>query len=170
MRVIFLILSSIFLLSACEDVDNNTLNYSDLSAPALVDDESMPGGNTTVLSRPFVSFQRPAANLNDDLQATFHAGKALANQPWVKAPTITTARDGLGPIYNARTCLTCHVKGGKGFIPENNKTPLTSTLVRLSIMGDTLDTLKTSGLIPHPVYGDQIQSQSISCLLHAAQR
>ena len=162
MRVIFLILSSIFLLSACEDVDNNTLNYSDLSAPALVDDESMPGGNTTVLSRPFVSFQRPAANLNDDLQATFHAGKALANQPWVKAPTITTARDGLGPIYNARTCLTCHVKGGKGFIPENNKTPLTSTLVRLSIMGDALDTLKTSGLIPHPVYGDQIQSQSIS--------
>ena len=170
MRICFLICCSFFLLSACSPSANNDLDYSTPSAPKLVAEESKPGGDTTASFKPFPSFQLPAANLNDDLKPNFHAGKALANQPWVKAPTVTFARDGLGPIYNARTCLTCHIKGGKGFIPADNKTPLTSTLVRLSILPEfspldaveKIQTLKTSGHLPHPVYGDQIQSQSIS--------
>ena len=162
MKVLFLVLSSFILLSACGQSANNNLDYSGFSAPKISIEENKPGGDTTVSNKPFASFQLPAANLNIDLRPKFHAGKALANQPWVKAPTITTARDGLGPIYNARTCLSCHVKGGKGFIPANNKTPLTSTLVRLSTLGNEAEKLKQSGVIPHPVYGDQIQSQSIS--------
>ena len=162
MKVLFLVLSSFILLSACGQSANNNLDYSGFSAPKISIEENKPGGDTTVSNKPFASFQLPAANLNIDLRPKFHAGKALANQPWVKAPTITTARDGLGPIYNARTCLSCHVKGGKGFIPANNKTPLTSTLVRLSTLGNETEKLKQSGVIPHPVYGDQIQSQSIS--------
>jgi CxxC motif-containing protein (DUF1111 family) len=179
MRVLFLIVSSIFLLSACEQATNNNryksnLDYSSLSAPTLVPAENKPGGDTTVLIKPFANFQLPAVNLDHDLRPKFYAGKALANQPWVKAPTITTARDGLGPIYNARTCLTCHVKGGKGFIPADNKFPISSVLVRLSTRAhlssraslnekeDHLETLKQSGVIPHPVYGDQIQGQSVS--------
>ncbi len=162
MKVLFLVLSSFILLSACGQSANNNLDYSGFSAPKISVEENKPGGDTTVSIKPFASFQLPATNLNNDLRPKFHAGKALANQPWVKAPTITTARDGLGPIYNARTCLSCHVKGGKGFIPANNKTPLTSTLVRLSTLGTETEKLKQSGVIPHPVYGDQIQSQSIS--------
>jgi CxxC motif-containing protein (DUF1111 family) len=180
MRVIFLICSSLLLLSACEKSVNNTLDYHRLSAPVLTHEENKPGGDTTVSIKPFASFQLPAANLNNDLRPKFHAGKALANQPWIKAPTLTTARDGLGPIYNARTCLSCHINGGKGFIPADNKTSLTSTLVRLSTPFDLktsfdLDTivdlsthkhasaiLKKSGVIPHAVYGDQIQGQSVS--------
>ena len=162
MKVLFLVLSSFILLSACGKSADNNLDYSGLSAPTLSVEENKPGGDTTVSIKPFASFQLPAKNLNNYLRPKFHAGKALANQPWVKAPTITTARDGLGPIYNARTCLSCHVKGGKGFIPANNKTPLTSTLVRLSTLGNEAEKLKQSGVIPHPVYGDQIQSQSIS--------
>lgn len=168
MRVILLILSSFFLLSACDRAENSNLDYSSLSAPQLTPEENKPGGDTTVSIKPFASFELPAANLNNDLRPKFHAGKALANQPWIKAPTITTARDGLGPIYNARTCLTCHVKGGKGFIPADNKTPISSTLVRLSILEhlseekNKPDILKKSGVIPHPVYSDQIQGQSVS--------
>lgn len=176
MRILFLLCSSFFLLSACDKHSNteqdakNKLGYSSLSAPEFINAENKPGGDTTVSIKPFASFQLPAANLHNDQRATFHAGKALANQPWVKAPTITTARDGLGPIYNARTCLSCHIKGGKGFIPADNKTPLTSTLVRLSLLPsfstltneEQATALKKSGNIAHPVYGDQIQSQSIS--------
>ena len=162
MKVLFLIFTSIFLLSACEQATKDNPNYSSLSAPTLTPEENKPGGDTTVSIKPFASFQLPAANLNDDLKPDFHAGKALANQPWVKAPTITTARDGLGPIYNARTCLSCHIKGGKGFIPADNNSPISSTLVRLSKTGSDFDTLKKLGAIPHPVYGDQMQGQSIS--------
>ena len=172
MKIIFLLFSSFFLLSACDNYSDSKLikDYSSLSAPKLITAENHPGGETTVSIKPFASFQLPAANLDNDLRPTFHAGKALANQPWVKAPTITTARDGLGPIYNARTCLSCHIKGGKGFIPADNKTPLTSTLVRLSLLPsfstltkeEQATAIKKSGNIDHPVYGDQIQSQSIS--------
>ena len=156
-----------FLLVACDAQQGNPRG---LAAPQINAAENNPGGESSVSYKPFASFQLPAANIANGLRPDFHAGKALANQPWVKAPTITFARDGLGPIYNARTCLTCHIKGGKGFIPADNKTPLTSTLVRLSILPEfsTLDAiektkkLKVSGNIPHSVYGDQIQSQSIS--------
>ena len=156
-----------FLLIAC---DAQRANPTELIAPTINAAENNPGGDSSVSYKPFPSFQLPAANINNDQRPDFHAGKALANQPWVKAPTITFARDGLGPIYNARTCLTCHIKGGKGFVPADNKTPLTSTLVRLSILPEfspldeveKIQKLKTSGHLPHPVYGDQIQSQSIS--------
>lgn len=168
---VLIIIGLSFLLIACDakQLDQPENGFS-LIAPTVLPEENFPGGKTTVSYQPFPSFQLPADNLNDDLRANFHAGKALANQPWVKAPTITTARDGLGPIYNARTCLSCHIKGGKGFIPADNKTPLTSTLVRLSLLPEfspleaveKIKKLKISGSIPHPVYGDQIQSQSIS--------
>ena len=165
MNALIVIVSITFLLLGCE----SSHDYDALiSAPNTSQAEDFPGGDTSVSYTPFASLQLPAANLSDELKPQFHAGKALANQPWVKAPTITTARDGLGPIYNARTCLSCHIKGGKGFIPADNKTPLTSTLIRLSTavslnaQGDQFDRLKTSGVIPHPVYGDQIQGQSVS--------
>ncbi len=131
--------------------------------PSVTKEENYPGGNTTASYGSQPSFQLAAANMPKELKADFHAGKALANQPWVKAPTITTARDGLGPIYNARTCLMCHIKGGKGFIPDNSNIALSGTLVRLSLPETKNQKAnKTAGVIPHPIYGDQIQSQSVS--------
>lgn len=136
----------------------STSRYQKNTPPTFSPKELKPGGDTTVSFEPIASFEKPAANLPLEDRPNFHAGKALANQPWVKPPTVTTARDGLGPLYNARTCLMCHVKGGKGFIPDSSDIPLMGTLVRLSILG--ADTKK--GVVPHPVYGDQIQGQSIS--------
>lgn len=131
--------------------------------PSVSVSENYPGGDTTQSFTPHASHELPAANLATSQKPDFHAGKAMANQPWVTAPTITTARDGLGPIYNARTCLMCHIKGGKGFIPDNSERALSGTLVRLSLPEtNEIKASKTDGVIPHPVYGDQIQSQSIS--------
>ncbi len=127
-------------------------------APKFLASEWSPGGLTTVSPTKHIRFDLPAANLPHSLKTTFHAGKALAHQPWVKAPTITTSRDGLGPLYNARTCLACHVNGGKGAMPRDSKTALFSSLVRLSKTGIN----KMQGVIPHPIYGDQLQTQSTS--------
>jgi CxxC motif-containing protein (DUF1111 family) len=131
-------------------------------APPYQTQEAFPGGNTSASTKPFISFQLPAANMPDHLKSKFYAGQALAKQPWVKAPTITTARDGLGPLYNARTCLSCHIKGGKGFISDTHQEPLLGTLIRLSVPGLLTQEFAQTGVIPHPVYGDQIQAQSIS--------
>lgn len=165
---VFLLIVSIIFLSACDQTNKTMADYTRLSAPEFSSAEDYPGGQTSaeVSSQP--SLQLPAANLANELKPNFHAGKALANQPWVKAPTVTFARDGLGPIYNARTCLMCHIKGGKGFIPSNNETPIRGTLVRLSKAIDeqnsdlNAELIKHTGVIPHPIYGDQVQGQSVS--------
>ncbi len=126
--------------------------------PPYDDREGLPGGGTTTDLAPFADLGRPVSNLPTAARSDFFAGRALAQQPWVKAPTITTARDGLGPLYNARACFDCHNKGGRGAIPEDPGTPLTSGFVRLSIPGRS----ERDGATPEPTYGLQLQTQSTS--------
>lgn len=126
--------------------------------PIILATESYPGGDATVSIQPFPSFMLPARNLPQEKRPDFHAGKALAHQPWVKAPTITNARDGLGPVYNARTCLMCHINGGRGFMPNTDNQMLISSFLRLSLPGHD----KVHGVVSEPVYGDQLQSQSVA--------
>ncbi len=113
-----------------------------------------PGGDTTVALGPSPSFVVPAANLTDTQKSNFYAGKALTTQPWIRAPTTTDARDGLGPLYHARSCLACHVKGGRG--QAANATSSLATLVRLSIPGAG----PHGEPRPDPTYGTQFQPQS----------
>ncbi|MCK5918213.1 MAG: thiol oxidoreductase [Cocleimonas sp.] len=126
--------------------------------PAIRASESFPAGDATVSLLPFPSFMLPAKNLPKAKRKYFHAGKALAHQPWIKAPTVTDARDGLGPIYNARTCLFCHINGGRGKMPDDDKTLLMSAFLRLSLAG--VD--KIHGVIAEPTYGVQLQTQSVA--------
>lgn len=159
MLLISLSLSACVTLTACSDIDSNSAK----KIPKYESAEALSGGATSVSPRPFPSLEKPANNLPLDLKPMFHAGKALARQPWVKAPTVTSARDGLGPIYNARTCMACHIKGGKGRISNSPESLISealsmSALIRVSIPGKN----QTTGVVPHPYYGDQIQTQSIS--------
>lgn len=114
-----------------------------------------PGGDTTVELGPRPAFVRPAANLDPSRKPDYYAGKALATQPWVRAPTTTDARDGLGPVYHARSCLACHVEGGRGQA-ANDDGSSPATLVRLSIPGVG----PHGGPNPEPVYGAQLQPRS----------
>lgn len=125
-------------------------------APAHDESELRPGGETTTPDFPFPSSELPASNLPRSARPSFFAGRALAHQPWVKAPAATDARDGLGPLYNARTCLDCHKKGGRGSIQEDAERPLASSFLRLSIPGDDA----RLGAVPEPSYGLQLQTRS----------
>lgn len=124
--------------------------------PAYHISEALPGGAGSVSTTPFASFMLPASNLPEEQRPHFHAGKALAHQPWIKAPTATRSRDGLGPVYNARTCLACHINGGRGTLPADGDTPVFAALVKLSIPGTHL----VDGAVIEPTYGDQLQGQS----------
>jgi len=145
---------------------NKSSNPQSNTAPEFQTSEWKPGGDTTVTPISSIHFDTPANNLSMDEKIEFHSGKALAQQPWIKAPTITDSRDGLGPIYNARTCMACHVNGGKGSTPIDSQQELFSTLVRLSVKPNDSSThkqlLKKAGVVPHPMYGDQLQTQSTS--------
>ena len=137
------------------------INFRSFSAghvPEIQESETKPGGDGTVSYTPFASFMKPAANLKESEKPIFYAGKALAHQPWVKAPTITSDRDGLGPLFNARSCLRCHINGGRGFMPNKSGERINTAFLRLSIPGFD----KVHGVVPEPTYGDQLQTQSTS--------
>jgi CxxC motif-containing protein (DUF1111 family) len=49
----------------------------------------------------------------DDAGLDRAIGKALFERAWVPAPSSTRANDGLGPLFDARSCASCH-PGGAG--------------------------------------------------------
>ncbi len=85
-------------------------------------------------------------------------GQAIFEKLWVFAPASTKSSDGLGPLYNARSCHRCHdlTRRDKSHIPS-------SLVIQLSIEPRSVDQaskqiIKHTGFIPEPVYGKQIQT------------
>ena len=73
-------------------------------------------------------------------------GEALLQKLWVSAPSSTKSSDGLGPLFNARSCQSCHTgrRPGRGAEP----------LVRLSIAPG----------IDDPQFGRQLQPFAVQGL------
>lgn len=44
-------------------------------------------------------------------------GYSLFSKPWVQAPSSTIRRDGIGPYFNAISCMSCHDGMGRGAPP-----------------------------------------------------
>ncbi|PIE74362.1 MAG: thiol oxidoreductase, partial [Deltaproteobacteria bacterium] len=66
------------------------------------------------LNKKDYRLDRPIAKLSDNEQDLFMMGRSFFAIPWVFAPSATTARDGLGPLFNANTCTSCHSGNGLG--------------------------------------------------------
>jgi len=75
------------------------------------------GGAMTVSESSRHAFSRPATNLTVPQRGEFFIGNAFFNSPWVVAPASASARDGLGPLFNARSCDQCHNNDGRGQPP-----------------------------------------------------
>lgn len=79
-------------------------------------------------------------------------GQSIFERIWVSAPSSTEAADGLGPLFNARSCVACHPGGArpKALIDVQGVVP--SLLLRLG---------RADGS-PDPVYGVQFQTASVA--------
>ncbi|MET0533310.1 MAG: di-heme oxidoredictase family protein [Steroidobacter sp.] len=75
------------------------------------------GGDMSVTETTRHAFSRPAPNLTVAQRGEFFIGNAFFNSPWVVAPASASARDGLGPLFNARSCDACHNNDGRGRPP-----------------------------------------------------
>jgi CxxC motif-containing protein (DUF1111 family) len=126
--------------------------------------EAKPAGAATVRLRPTAdAFSQFSGNMPFDRQMNFNLGNALFTKTWVAAPSSTLASDGLGPLYNARGCQDCHLKDGRGHVPEGEEKPV-SLFLRLSVPGgsapqDIKDWLAT---LPEPTYGGQLQNFAVT--------
>lgn len=117
------------------------------------------------------AFSRPDAALSFEQRMNFHLGESIFAKLWVSAPASTQASDGLGPLYNARSCLRCHPRNGRGQPPEaeSSSSHSLSMILKLSLPPDqiqpeTAQELQRRGYLPEPVYGAQIQDQAIQGL------
>ncbi len=116
----------------------------------------MPGGETTVFDDSREAFAQPASNLDPKSLAQFFSGDTIFNTNWVNSSSVVDGRDGLGPLFNTRSCSACHFKDGRGQPPESGETP-NGLLIRISIPGK-----QTNGApLPHPIYGNQISVRSL---------
>src|SRR3546814_1859291 len=85
---------------------------------------------------------------------------------WVTSPSSSTSADGLGPLFNSRSCQRCHLKDGRGHPPTSADDSAVSMFLRLSIppQSDAERALLASGrasVIPEPTYGGQLQDLAV---------
>lgn len=120
--------------------------------------EELSGGQATVFDTTRNAFGHPAPGLDRESELLFFVGNSFFNQNWVTAPASTTARDGLGPLFNSRSCAGCHFLDGRGRAPITADEASTGFLVRLSVPGQTLH----GAPLPEPTYGGQFQTRAIA--------
>ncbi|KIK87172.1 di-heme oxidoredictase family protein [Pseudomonas sp. W15Feb9B] len=157
MPSLLLRLSALFLalgLSACDDAPRFTK-----AEPG----EARSGGATTVRKTDQNAFSLPSANLPPSRRVDFSVGNSFFRSPWVIAPSTTTARDGLGPLFNTNACQNCHIKDGRGHPPAPEAANAVSMLVRLSIPDSPAyaNVIEQLGVVPEPVYGGQFQDMAV---------
>jgi CxxC motif-containing protein (DUF1111 family) len=72
-------------------------------------------------------------------------GKSLFERSWISAPASTTSDDGLGPLYDARSCFSCHAREA---FPREDRPVMVVRLGNAQGGGD-------------PVYGHQLQRNAL---------
>ncbi|MGH6782179.1 MAG: di-heme oxidoredictase family protein, partial [Sphingomonadaceae bacterium] len=128
--------------------------------------EAMSGGaGTSIAPVDQDSFTLFSANLAFSDEEAFKLGDALFEKLWVSSPSSTQASDGLGPLYNARACESCHPRDGRGRPPEGSP-DATSMLYRLARAPHNdreREMLANYDLLnlPDPVYGGQLQDSAV---------
>lgn len=151
--------------AAAQDLDDRHLSLAQDAAPAptLLPGKGLghdPAGTATVAyTGAEDAFSQPSAGLGVAAQEAFEKGNALFRKLWIAAPSDISGSDGLGPLYNARSCQACHLKDGRGHPPEDQGGDGTSIVLRLSVPGGTTpggiaDWIASS---PDPTYGHQLQ-------------
>ena len=115
MRQILFFFFSFLIFTSC----NKEEFYEPLSI--YEDGEELSAGKltTTLLGANAFGESVPGLPINTDL--LFFVGNSLFKQNWVSSPASTTARDGLGPTFNARACAACHNKDGRGLPLEQGQ-------------------------------------------------
>ena len=136
----------------------NFLSSSALASQpsASPDLRELSAGDATVFDDSRHAFSLPVPGLTDAQKSAFAVGNSFFNLNWVAAPASTAARDGLGPLFNSRSCSACHLHDGRSRPPESGGT-LSVMLLRVSVPG----TNAHGGPLPDPVYGGQIQGRAL---------
>jgi CxxC motif-containing protein (DUF1111 family) len=101
------------------------------------------------------AFSYPSPLLDAAGRRAFAVGNAIFRSNWVEAPASTAGLDGLGPLFNARSCSSCHLRDGRSEPPRPDDRERHGLLLRIGVRRDGLPDA------PHPHYGEQIQDRAL---------
>lgn len=146
-------------------IEKVTTPTDDFSGAAAFEAASA-GAATVRVHKGREAFSQFSSNLSFEQELEFKVGNGLFRKIWVSSPSSTLGSDGLGPLFNARSCQRCHIKDGRGHPPESSNDTSISMFLRVSIPGaedavvegidDYLETL------PDPNYGTQLQDFAVA--------
>jgi CxxC motif-containing protein (DUF1111 family) len=129
--------------------------------------EALSAGKATGRAEPAAkAYSQANKPLSREDRQWFQLGFSIFKKLWVSSPASTKASDGLGPLFNARSCLRCHPANGRGHPPEPGDIDARTFLIRLSVPASTEEEKarlanKDANAIPHPVYGGQLQDRAL---------
>lgn len=118
-------------------------------------DERMSGGDATVFDEGGGAFGHAVPGMNWRDEEVHDLGDKLFEAPFVTAPA--PLYGGLGPVYNSRSCASCHIGDGRGKPPVNGEA-MQSMFLKLAMHGAD----------PHgaplgvPGFGGQLQDKAIA--------
>ncbi len=119
-----------------------------------ISDRLFAGGATTTFSTSYLAYGERIDGLSSGEIYKHDRGDVLFEANFVKAPN--PVRPGLGPVYNNRSCESCHPRDGRAPFPSSIN-DLSGFFLRISIPG----TNEHGGPKPDPFFGDQIQNQAV---------
>lgn len=135
------------------------LSNHDVSAQILraLPGDISSGGTTTIWDDSHNAFGRALKNLQANHWGPFRLGKKIFIAQWqVEDPG---GLEGLGPLYNATSCDSCHFKDGRGRLPGDASENLVATL----------SPLRGQGQFEHAKYGLQLQDKAVPGARHEGQ-
>lgn len=113
-----------------------------------------PGGSATVPVDAEAPFMQYSAQIDASEMVGVSQGRELFLAEWQAAPGPRALLDGLGPLFNANSCATCHAVDGRVAPLSDDGSTTPAILFRLG---------NASGDV-HPTYGGQLQSSATSGL------
>lgn len=122
--------------------------------PDFVESELQPGGSLTAKRLSDRTYIYPGKGISKAQELEFWTGFSLFRDPWVIAPSSTKDRDGLGPLFNARSCVACHDAGGRAKAHEAGEFLTDALIIRFGSTDKNI-------MAVDPVYGGQLQPRSI---------
>lgn len=150
-KISFLLLSVVSV--CCDDGSHADPINNDALPP-----EAYSGGTGTTFEVSRDALSRPMPILVRNEERQFFRGRAFFRDIWVTAPASPQTRDGLGPVYNAHSCESCHTRDGRGHPPASPDNMMEALVMRLSVPNPDNP---ADAPIAEPTYGGQLQNLGI---------
>jgi CxxC motif-containing protein (DUF1111 family) len=115
----------------------------------------LAGGDCTIFSTGPDAFTFPLPNLDQAGTERHFIADGIFGQQFVSAPAAQFG--GIGPLFNQNSCESCHVRNGRGIVPQYDGDPNSGLLLRLSVPGSG----PYGSIVPVPGFGGQLQNKAI---------